>query len=298
VLGSLPAIATIGIAPDNGLKAKLIWLIRCLGCPFTGLFYFCNVDDDPVAMCAYWLSSEYFIDDGNNNISYRPFGHYVKNIQAVQEQRDIMEDWIAEASVLDRLSSMVSVYYILVGIIAGISKATGPCMHNETYKDWPYIPLALIWTLPAVCIRIKKGRVVDKVLPRRLTGVIIVTNYNTSIINNKRAHTAITALASVTVPWIAVILAYYTRPVGFYCRSKYLTVMCSIWSFNSLVAYIFHLKGEREVSGHWIIHVWFCICGVIMTVLLTLLSLLANTRSWWVQMFGSYCYVSATCERA
>ncbi|CAG8753410.1 3956_t:CDS:1, partial [Acaulospora colombiana] len=34
---------TLGATPYKGLKNKLPWMFRCLGCPFLGLFYFCNV---------------------------------------------------------------------------------------------------------------------------------------------------------------------------------------------------------------------------------------------------------------
>jgi hypothetical protein len=293
VLGTLPAIATMGATPKNGMFAKLTWLARCLSCPFTGLFYFCNIKSDPVAMSTYWLSSDHFIQD-EEVILYRPVGHHAKDIQPGPEEKKILESWNAEASILDRLSSVVSVYYILLGIMAGIYRAsTGPCMHNNSYVEWPYIPLALIWTLPAICVRIKVGRVVDKMLPERLTNGIIVSNHPS--LRAKRIETLITALASIILPWIAVIPAYYTRPIGFYCRSKYMTILSSIWSFNSFVAYISHVNGEKTVSGRRIMHAWFCFCGCIIAILLALLSLLANRRTWWVELFGSSCYVP-TCE--
>src|SRR6266542_605932 len=75
VLGCLPAIATIGAAPDNGLMNKLIWIFRALGCPFSGLFYFCNEK----SMCAYWLTSNSFVKD-RRTISYRPFGHHAMEL--------------------------------------------------------------------------------------------------------------------------------------------------------------------------------------------------------------------------
>ncbi len=80
-----PAVATIGTAPYNGLIQKLLWIFRCLCCPFTRLFYFCNIKSDPIAMCAYWFSTKHFVHAHGNNvqgnfqgdqIEYRPFGHY------------------------------------------------------------------------------------------------------------------------------------------------------------------------------------------------------------------------------
>src|SRR6266496_1673725 len=43
VLGSLPAIAIVGETPREKFAEKIAWVLRCLGCPFTGLFYSCNV---------------------------------------------------------------------------------------------------------------------------------------------------------------------------------------------------------------------------------------------------------------
>ncbi|CAG8624244.1 19764_t:CDS:2 [Racocetra persica] len=249
-LGSLPAIATVGTTPYDGLLAKIMW----------------------------------------------PVGHHAKKIEPDEEQKIVINNWVSEASLLDRLSSIVSAYYILVGIFAGITKAAGPCMTDNSLQDWPYIPLLLIWTLPAIYVRIMKGRVVNKVLSENLKNKITVKNYTSGEIITIRAHAAITALASIALPWLAVIIAYFTRPVGFFCRSKYLTVICSIWSFNSIIAYICHVKGEKNEYGHWLIHTWFCVCGVAVTVALILLSLLANIKSWWIDIFGDVCNVPLVCE--
>ncbi|RIB24453.1 hypothetical protein C2G38_2069984 [Gigaspora rosea] len=170
-LGSLPAMATIGTTPHDSLLEKFLWFMRCLGCPFTGLFYFCNIKNDPIAMGTYWLSSEYFKvedetedenmigagieiieneriirvrDENKNTLNIRPVGHHAIKIKPNETQDGIIKDWIA---LLDRLSSLVSAYYILVGIFAGIFKAAGPCMSDSSLQDWPYIPLLLIWTL-------------------------------------------------------------------------------------------------------------------------------------------------------
>ncbi|CAG8639459.1 41233_t:CDS:1 [Gigaspora margarita] len=321
-LGSLPAMATIGTTPHDSLLEKFLWFMRCLGCPFTGLFYFCNIKNDPIAMGTYWLSSEYFkveyetenedtIDIGveimneriirvreenKNTLNIRPVGHHAMKIKPNKMQKRIINDWIAEASLLDRLSSLVSAYYILVGIFAGIFKAAGPCMSDSSLQDWPYIPLLLIWTLPAIYVRIRNGKVVNKVLLERLKNEkIIVKNYNQGKIKSKKAHVAITALASVALPWLAVIIAYFTRPIGFFCRSKYLTVICTTWSFNSVIAYICHIIGEKDEYGHVLTHVWFCVCGVFITGALILLSLLANTKSWWIDIFGDICNVPLIC---
>jgi hypothetical protein len=299
VLGTLPAIATIASTPESGLITKLIWLARCLGCPFTGLFYFCIISSDPIAMSTYWLPSKYFIRDitldniqDNRNLC-RPVGHHAKRMQAGPKEKEILKSWNAEASVLDRLSSLVSIYYMSLGIMAGIYRAAiGPCMYTSTYVEWPYISFALSWTLPAICIRILKGNVVDKVQTKDLEeSRIIVSDLPYSRIKAERIRTAIVALASIIIPWSTVILAYNTRPIGFFCRSKFLSTISSIWSFNNILAYVSHVNGEKEVSGHWLIHAWFCFCGYLIALLLILLSILANHRSWWIDLFGSSCLV-------
>jgi hypothetical protein len=291
VLGTLPAIATIGATPKSGLVAKLTWLARCLGCPFTGLFYFCNIKSDPVAMSAYWLPSDHFVQD-EEIIRYRPVGHHAKVIQPNPKKKKILESWVAEASVLERLSSVVSIYYILLGVILGIFRPiTDSCIPNNAYEEWPYIPLALIWTLPAICIRVKVGRVVDKVFPERLALLdgIIVSDHPS--LKAQRIRTFFTALASIILPWVVIIPAYYTRPIGFYCRSKYMAILSSIWSFNSFLAYASHVIGEKNVTGHQLMHAWFCFCGCIIAILIALLSLLANHRPFWIDLFGPSCNV-------
>ncbi|CAB4398510.1 unnamed protein product [Rhizophagus irregularis] len=323
VLGCLPAIATIGAAPDNGLMNKLIWIFRSLGSPFSGLFYFCNINEK--GMCAYWLPSDSFIQNGNT-ILYRPFGHHAMELDLTPNQKKYMRECIAEATVLDRLSSLASAYYIIVGIFAGIARATGAVGNPCIIKDWPYIPLALAWTIPVICVRVFNGRVVFKdprhkfyfeepkeeeseeseeertekdeieIMEikveengRNESKRIRVKKLKEDMLNSKIAHTMLTAAFSVLMPWMAVFMAYFTKPIGFACRSKYLTVVCSIWTINSLLAYILHLRGEKSVSGHKYIHGWFCLCGVIITILFTLLGLLSNTQLWWINLFGNSC---------
>ena len=86
-------------------------------------------------------------------------------------ESQVLENWIDEPSILDRLSSAVSAYYILLGVMSGIFGAKiGPCMHDSSYVEWPYIPyipILLIWTLPAVYVRVKTGLVVDRMMPEQ-----------------------------------------------------------------------------------------------------------------------------------
>ncbi|CAG8571744.1 15274_t:CDS:2 [Cetraspora pellucida] len=148
------------------------------------------------------------------------FGYYKMKLNS--EQKAKLENWVANASLLDRLASLVSAYYILVGIFVGISKAAGPCMEDNSLEDWPFIPLLFIWTLPIIYVRIRRGKVVYKLSKNDEnyfeTHPIHVTALKGKDRNNKRIYVAITALFSVTTPWLAVIIAYYTPPIGFFCR--------------------------------------------------------------------------------
>src|SRR3954451_18271282 len=121
VLGCIPAVATIGATPVDGLPNKLLWMLRCLSCPFTGLFYFWNIGNIDRAMNAYWLDSRNFIEIKGDEVKYRLIGHHAKELvksSITLDQKDYMRECIAEASVLDRLSSLASAYYILIGIFA------------------------------------------------------------------------------------------------------------------------------------------------------------------------------------
>ncbi|CAB4380530.1 unnamed protein product [Rhizophagus irregularis] len=198
----------------------------------------------------------------------------------VDEQDDdvikLLEECIAEASVLDRLSSLASAYYIFLGIITGLIKAMRigqPCPK----EDWPYLPLALAWTLPAIYKRVYGGRMVVNDPRDRLKDMHLVVSDLKHRESHKRsarvAQVMIILLFSIIIHWISVLLAYFTFPVGYGCRSKYLTVLSSIWSFNNLIAYISHIIGERSVEG-----------------------LLSHTQSWWKDLFGNICDDAARCK--
>ncbi|CAG8599530.1 3535_t:CDS:2, partial [Gigaspora margarita] len=115
--------------------------------------------------------------------------------------KKILENWVAEATLLDRLASLVFAYYILVGIFAGISKAAGPCMEDNSLEDWPFIPLLFIWTLPIIYVRIKNRKVVDRMELDQINEIPI--NNLEDGLYDKQKHVALTALASVTLPWLA-----------------------------------------------------------------------------------------------
>ncbi|CAG8694952.1 5346_t:CDS:1 [Dentiscutata erythropus] len=305
VIGCLPVIITIGVAPDNGCVRRLLWILRCLGCPFTGIFYHCNIMNDETLMCVYWLSSGHFIEENGDRSSRRPVGHHSMLIVLSPKQIEYVNECISEASILDRFSSILSAYYIIVGIFVAMYRMLGTC----TPQDWPYFPLSLSWTLPAIYKRVYGGKIIAND-PRK---IFLSTDNNDSnniidkihlkkysISDKKRLDTyvIITALFTIIIPWTTVILAYFTPPKGFGCRSKYLTVVCTIWSFNSILAYFYHkFKGEKDVNGDIKIHSWFCFCGVLIAILLILLALLSHTTSWWVTAFGEACDISNVCNK-
>src|SRR6266542_492787 len=253
-------------------------MFRCLGCPFTGLFYFSNIRNNAKEIGTYWLTSDYFIQRGNL-IPYRPVGHHAFSIETTPSQERIMRECIADASILDRLSSLASAYYIVTGVVIGITKAIEPW--SSKGKEWPYTPLLLAWTLPAIYKRVVGGRVLfidPSIRLQQTLNQIEVENFDSDRRNQIAAHVSLTAIFSIVIPWTAVILVYFTTPVSFGCRCKYISLICSIWSFNNLAAYMLHIKGERNVSGHVLIHSWFCFAGVVVAILLFLLSMLSHAE--------------------
>ncbi|CAJ0633559.1 2009_t:CDS:2 [Entrophospora sp. SA101] len=176
-LGSLSAIAILGATPASGFREKFRWIFLCLGAPLEGLFYYCNVKNDAIIMSAYWLELDHFVEDNSNRtgggvtiLNYRLFGWHAKQMELTSEQEECMKVCVAEASILDRLSYVVSIYYIVVGIFAGIVRAIGPCIKEE----WPYIPLVLAWTLPAICRKAVGGIVVVHNPNKRIVGKITI----------------------------------------------------------------------------------------------------------------------------
>ncbi|CAG8759067.1 2367_t:CDS:2 [Dentiscutata erythropus] len=286
VLGSLPAILTIGATPHKTLLAKFLWFVRCLD----------GSRDDEDRENDNKINEESSENSTNNKIIDvekqdfpRPFGHHAMKIKPNKSQNRILKDWVSEASLLDRLLLIVSAYYIILGIAAGISKAAGPCTNDTSLQDWPYIPILFIWTLPVIFVRIRSGKVVNKVLPKRLKSRITIVRYNTANVKTNRNWTFIIFCVSFFLPWLTVIIAYWTPPVGFYCRSKFLTIICSIWSISSIAAYISHIKGEKDVHGP--ISIVFSFFGAVIGGGMIFLSILANNNSLWITLFSDNCYV-------
>ncbi|CAG8679154.1 5964_t:CDS:2, partial [Funneliformis mosseae] len=280
VIGCLPVIATIGAAPWESFVDKFIWLLRCLGCPFTGLFYVCCIKNDETSLCIYWLPSECFITRGGKKINYRPFGVYAMDVMDV-DQKDC------------RRWRHSTISYFLVGVISGIVRVIGPSICDE---DWPSIPIALSWTLPAIFRRTFLKYIVVKDPNIKLGDQKVnVTNLDKHNKPNLYARVAFAALMSIVVPWISVLLVYFTPPIGFLCRSKYLSLLCSIWSFNSVLALLSHLRGEKSVYGNWYLHVVFFTSGILVAFLSFVLALLSNNPSWWGSLLGNSCDRSSIC---
>ncbi|CAB4488485.1 hypothetical protein RhiirA5_411119 [Rhizophagus irregularis] len=303
ILGCLPAVAIVGDTPKEKLTEKLAWVLRCLGCPFTGLFYSCNVGSNKTDQCLFWLPSDYFKCENDGQlypIKVRPVGIHGKILEPNEKQRISAEikRCTARASVLERLSSLVSAYYIFVGIIAGISRVTN---QTNVCEDWPYIPLLLSWTIPSIYKRIIWGHLIvknPKIEMEDLQPITLKEINDDEIRNHKRFTVTFTAFASILFPWITVLLAYFTPPIGYRCRSKYVSVLCAIWSLNSALAYLCHLKGERGVSNFCfgIFHIWFSICGFVVAMLIFFLGILTNNSEWWTTIFGPSCDIlDTTC---
>ncbi|CAG8582901.1 11807_t:CDS:1 [Dentiscutata erythropus] len=345
LVGALPVIITLGTTPHSGIKAKLQRLFLCLGCPFIGLLYFCNVSNNKTEMCTYWLKAECFYEDHKKKIQNdqemlqndfyeqqndlekqggqgeytslaRPMGFHTKIICPNAKQESILDLCVEEASLIDRFSSLISAFYIIFGIAGGITILfENPCSYDSSYQDWPFITTLFIWTLPVITFRSYYGRVVFRIPKREInmnlmsnslennhineiseTSVKVLNTENPnvplslisnenpikvkpldySILYKKRRNVIITLLISTTLHWISVIIAYLTPPVAFLCRSRYLSIICTIWTVNSLIAAILHIKNTRIN-----LKIWFRFCGIIIGILLIVFGLLTTYKSWW-----------------
>ncbi|CAJ0824607.1 2280_t:CDS:2, partial [Entrophospora sp. SA101] len=203
IAGLIPVIVILGASPVERLIFKLIWVLRCLGCPFT-----------------------------EKNIDFHPVGLHAKNLLITLEQEKIMNQCTAKAPVMDRLSSLVSAYYIIVGIISATSSMTGLC----TPEDWPSLTLSFLWLTPIIFGRtLITGILVVKDPKKELEDHLIrVLEENGGIKDikyesaewgeklipkqfdkrRKRSMFIITTLLSVVLPWVSVVMAFFTPPIG------------------------------------------------------------------------------------
>ncbi|CAJ0839567.1 8693_t:CDS:2 [Entrophospora sp. SA101] len=252
VLGLIPVILTLGAAPFESLVHKLTWIFKCISTPYTGLFYCLNIKDNPVEMCIYWLPEEYFVTTNGEILDFQPVGHHVKDMLITSEQKKILKNCTANASVLDRLSSLASGYYIIVGISLGISAMAGQCNNG----NWFFLTWSFLWTIPVIVRRtfgtgilvVKdpkiefRGRLIRVLEENEDTeNIELAIQGENSVDEENLEHFRIpspsykkpkfifTTLFSVILPWISVGMAYFTPPIGFFCRSKFLTTNGVVW---------------------------------------------------------------------
>ncbi|CAG8503142.1 29542_t:CDS:2 [Gigaspora margarita] len=206
LLGLLPVLLTLGSTPYESLLEKFLWFLRCLESSKNTS----NIETKIV------INNKDEVD--NKVISEqefpRPFGYHVMKIKPNKSQKRILEDWIAKASLLDRLLLCLSAYYIIISVISGITKAIRPCTQDNALEDWPYIPILFIWTLPVIYVRMFEGKVVSKVLPERLKNRITIVKYNSAITKKKQNWVFAIFCFSLFLPWLSVIIAYLTPPIG------------------------------------------------------------------------------------
>ncbi|KAF0518657.1 hypothetical protein F8M41_016706 [Gigaspora margarita] len=290
VLGCIPAIAIVGASPTDKFSRKLIWVLRSLGCPFIGILYSLNVGGNEQSRCLFWLPVDYFVKgETNKRLEYRPIGLYTMKPRDNQDIDEYVNRCTAKISVIERLSPVISLYYIIIGGLAGISRTTG----SNACEDWPFIPILLLWTIPALCRRIISGNLVVRDPKKEFKNIKIIMDDEPDDRSQKRITVPLTAFVSIVVPWLAVLLAYFTPPIGYFCRSKYVTTICAIWSFNSTIAFLCHLIGEKDLNKPQIFHTWFSFCGFIVAILLFVLGLFNKNPEWWTGMFGQSCNESS-----
>ncbi|CAG8551499.1 48_t:CDS:2 [Funneliformis mosseae] len=230
------------------------WLFGCLGCPFTGLLYTCNIHNDETSLCIYWLSPKYFqfFDEerfsGRHNIddnSYRPVGIHFKSPireQFSKRMNDIIEECTAQASVLERLSSLAQ--HITWGLVS--LQVSAGCLNDATvifghmclwhclglFQQYSEEYLEESWLLRILNEKFKKH-----VEEHEECTICVHEDQKEHKLrkrdNPEYCYVNLTGLMSMGIPWAVVILARLTPPIGCFCRCQYLSVLASIWSTNT-----------------------------------------------------------------
>ncbi|CAG8639888.1 18690_t:CDS:2 [Racocetra fulgida] len=166
-----------------------------------GVFYVVNIGGKEEPLFLFWLPVENFITNEDEEPKYRPVGLYYMRpvglyyMNIEQDMKEHVGRCTAKASVLERFSSVISMYYIVVGVLAGISRTTG--LH--TCEDWPFIPLLLTWTIPALIRRIKSGNLVVKHPKDELEGLTI--KIVKDLDNRRRKRVTVTFMSRQSVPY-------------------------------------------------------------------------------------------------
>ncbi|CAG8643818.1 5025_t:CDS:2, partial [Paraglomus occultum] len=162
ILGSLPVILTMAIAPFSGGR-KLLHIILVLSSPFLGLLYhyflfLSMVEKENFDSVLYWLKTKRF--PGKRRLFGRD--HQEIDIDDLKKNVDLLRilKGCMGNTLHDRYTSVVSILYIGFGVYAGISRVRtkGSCPS----EDWPNIPLLLLWTVPAILVRACTDKVVIK----------------------------------------------------------------------------------------------------------------------------------------
>ncbi|CAG8614085.1 16207_t:CDS:2 [Acaulospora morrowiae] len=223
----LPALAIMGESPAESFRKKLLRILICLGCPFTGLFYSLIIGGTPENRCLYWLSSDKIKlvskentepdepDESGNHKEfpepYRPFVFHACEIDKDSEPyiEQLAKQCTAKASVLERLSAIGPIYFIIIGMLALISQAQG----TINCKDWPHIPFLLSWILPATFIRVYYGIIFIKD-PDMVQEKPILISKNKGLRRNNSCAVFAIAFFSIFYPWITLFLVYLSPPIG------------------------------------------------------------------------------------
>ncbi|CAG8672159.1 2482_t:CDS:2 [Funneliformis mosseae] len=135
IVSSLSAIAIMG-----DFFEKLMWFFRCFGCPFDGLFHSLNVGGEKESCCLFWLSANYFKlknnEDSNDkgtdrHPKYRPFGFYAMKLKNKKDIMEYVKQCTAKLPMLERVSLLITSYYIIVGVKEGFSMIKGTVVFKD-----------------------------------------------------------------------------------------------------------------------------------------------------------------------
>ena len=239
----------MGASPFSTLFSQAMHVFLCLGCPFSALFYILNINtglgpEDVVIIdaVAFWLPPDRFAN------KTWPFGFSPHKIRHDKNKiiRKTLEKCIIPTSALERFVCVIALYYIVVGVFIGIFRAIGPCY----VQDWPFIPLLFAWTFPALMVQVLKKRTVSKHPEDEPHAAPDLENDDVLLINviaiqgepaeKMRTKILMTLVLSILAHGLAVLITFYAPPTGFGCRSRYLTVISTIWTFNSIFCFAFY----------------------------------------------------------
>ncbi|CAG8783824.1 988_t:CDS:2, partial [Gigaspora rosea] len=149
-------------------------------------------------------------------------------------------------------------YYIFLGWAMGISKIIA----RQRCNDWPYIPISLLWTIPVIYKRAVHGQLVFKDVAVELNDFFLKQNERIIQVVPLKPHELIKKRMRVAI-----------------------TAFLSIALFGTNSTF----ERRSNLKGNWIVHVWFCFCGVVVAILLLSFCLLSDVRIWWVQILGKGC---------